>query len=112
MGTNYYAIKNKISLRPSSVHIGKSSLGHKFLFRGYSGEELGIDYEQLNISSVGDWKKYLYDNELVILDEYDEIISHKDFFDMVERMQLNENEDDFKYNGNVNGYRFDFREFS
>lgn len=112
MGTNYYAIKNKISLRPSSVHIGKSSLGHKFLFRGYSGEELGIDYEKLNISSVEDWKKYLYDNELVILDEYDEIISNKDFFNMVERMQLNENEDDFKYNGNVNGYRFDFREFS
>lgn len=112
MGTNYYAIKNKISLRPSSVHIGKSSLGHKFLFRGYSGEELGIDYEKLNISSVEDWKKYLYDNELVILDEYDELISYDDFFDMVERMQLEENDEDFKYNGNVNGYRFDFREFS
>lgn len=33
-------------------------------------------------------------------------------FDMIERMQLNENEDDFKYNGNIDGYRFDFKQFS
>lgn len=113
MSTNYYAIKNKVSLYPSAIHIGKSSLGHKFLFRGYlSGDEEGLDSEKLNIASIEDWKKYLDNKELVILDEYDRLISYEEFFDMIERMQLNENEDDFKYNGNIDGYRFEFREFS
>jgi len=112
MSTNYYAIKNKISLRPSAVYIGKSSLGHKFLFRGYLGDDEDFNNEKLNIASIRDWKKYLDNNELVILDEYDRLISYEEFFDMVERMQLNECEDDFKYNGNIDGYRFDFREFS
>lgn len=112
MSTNYYAMKNKVSLYPPAIHIGKSSLGHKFLFRGYSGDVEGLNNEKLNIASVEDWKKYLDNNELVILDEYDDLISYKEFFDMIENMQLNESEDDFKYNGNIDGYRFDFREFS
>ncbi len=112
MSTNYYVMKNKVSLYPPAIHIGKSSLGHKFLFRGYLGDAEGLDNEKLNISSIEDWKKYLDNNKLVILDEYDELISYEDFFNMVERFQLEENEDDFKYNGNVEGYRFLFREFS
>lgn len=112
MSTNYYAMKNKVSLYPTAIHIGKSSLGHKFLFRGYSGEEEGLNNEKLNIASIEDWKKYLDNNELVILDQYDDLISYKEFFDMIERMQLNDAEDDFKYNGNIDGYRFNFREFS
>lgn len=112
MSTNYYVMKNKVSLYQRAIHIGKSSLGHKFLFRGYSGEEEGFDNDYLNISSIDDWKDYIKNNELLIFNEYDELISYDDFFDMVERFQLEGNEDDFKYNGNVNGYRFDFREFS
>ena len=112
MGTNYYVIKKKISLRPSVIHIGKSSAGHKFLFRGYLDSEEGFNDEKLNIASIEDWKKYLDNNELIILDEYDCPISYEEFFDMVKEKQTEENKDDFKYNGNIDGYRFSFREFS
>ena len=113
MGTNYYVIKRKPSLYPSAIHIGKSSYGWKFLFRGYlAGDEEGLNDEKLNIASIEDWKKYLDNEELIILDEYDCPISYEEFFAMVERKQAEENEDNFKYNGNIDGYRFSFREFS
>ena len=112
MGTNYYVIKRKPSLHPSAIHIGKSSAGWKFLFRGYLDSEEGFNDEKLNIVSVEDWEKYLDNNELIILDEYDCPISYEEFFAMVERKQTEENEDNFKYNGNVNGYRFSFEVFS
>lgn len=111
MGTNYYAIKNKISLYPQSIHIGKSSAGWKFLFRGYFKGENYI-FENLEIKSIDDWKTFLKNYDYIILDEYDKIISYDDFFKMVEKLQSNNNIDDFRYNGNINGYRFNFREFS
>ena len=54
-----------------------------------------------------DFKNY------VIIDEYDEVISYNDFIEMVERKQeqFKDNPDNFTYNRNVNGYRFDDREF-
>ena len=109
MGTNYYAVKNKISLYPQSIHIGKVSAGWKFLFRGYFKDYI---LENKEISSIDDWKSFLKNNDYIILNEYDEIISYDEFFKMVEKFQSNNNDDDFKYNGNINGYRFSFREFS
>lgn len=107
MGTNYYAIKKKPSLYSSIIHIGKSSFGWKFLFRGYLDE----GEECLNIKSLNDWKKYLDNDELIILNEYDQEISYNDFFDMIEKKQLENNIDDFTYSVNVGGYRFNFRDF-
>ena len=104
MGTNYYAVKKKPSLANEPLHIGKSSAGWKFSFQGYQDE--------LNIKSIEDWKDFLKNNDVVILNEYDEEVSYDDFFELVEKKQEENNPDDFKYSVNVNGYRFTFSDFS
>lgn len=48
-------------------------------------------------------------NEIVILNEYDEEVSVKDFLDLVEKKQK---EKDGEYSKNVNGYRFTDRDFN
>ena len=48
-------------------------------------------------------------NEIVILNEYDEEVSVKDFLDLVEEKQKEKHD---KYSKNVNGYRFTDRDFS
>jgi len=111
MGTNYYAVKKKPSLYNGALHIGKSSAGWKFLFRGYQDEELNYGADRLNINSIEDWKKYLKENNVVILDEYDREISYDDFFKLVEEKQKEENKDNFCDCCNVNGYRFTFHDF-
>jgi hypothetical protein len=111
MGTNYYAIKRKLSLHNYPIHIGKSSAGWKFLFRGYLINEDDQD-DFVNIKSIKDWKEFLDNKELVILDEYDNLVSYEEFFDMIEKKQLEENKDNFKYAVNVDGYRFLFKDFS
>lgn len=103
MGTNYYAVMKKPSLYKKNIHIGKSSAGWKFNFRGYQDE--------LNIKSLEDWKEFLKNKDLVILNEYDDEISYNDFFELVEYKQKENNPDNFKHNVNVNGYRFTFNEF-
>lgn len=102
MGTNYYTIPRKRSICQEVKHIGKSSYGWKFLFRGY---------EEENIRNVEDWKKYIKENDLLILDEYDDEISFEDFFKLVEEKQKENNKDDFKYSLNVEGYRFTYNNF-
>jgi hypothetical protein len=113
MGTNYYAIQNKVSLHNRVIHIGKSSAGWKFLFQGYQhyGNPDGYMYDDLNINSVDDWKKFLDTDEYVILDEYDKQISYDDFFKLVEEKQSEENPDNFSDCANINGYRFSYRDF-
>jgi len=113
MGTNYYAVKKKPSLNREIIHIGKSSAGWKFLFRGYQKES---DYtsvrNDLNINSIEDWGEFLSNDEYVILDEYDDEISYEDFFALVEDKQLIENPDNFSNCANISGYRFAFKDFS
>lgn len=103
MGTNYYTVQKKPSLRSEIKHIGKSSAGWKFNFQGYESD---------NIKSVEDWKNYIKANDLVIINEYDEKVSFEDFFKLVEEKQKENNAEDFKYSVNVNGYRFSFSDFS
>lgn len=111
MGTNYYAVKKKPSLYNLAIHIGKSSAGWKFLFRGYQDEKFNYGIYRLNINSIEDWKKYLKENNVVILNEYDEEISYDNFFKLVEEKQKEENKDNFCNCCNVNGYRFTFHDF-
>ena len=113
MGTNYYAVRNKPTIRPP-IHIGKSSIGWKFNFQSQNDpyEEPPIiwnTYEQ-----VYEWlHKYTVEsNEYVIMDEYDEIISFGDFIKLVEWKQKENNKDDFTYARNVNGFRFTDKDFS
>ena len=110
MGTNYYAVKKKPTIA-SPLHIGKSSMGWKFGFHEVNKYTCEYDYD-LEIHTFEQWKEYLENNkEIVILDEYDREISVKDFFELVEEKQKNENPDNFTYSKNVNGYRFNSGDF-
>ena len=113
MGRNFYCIKKQPSLYNKAIHIGKSSAGWKFNFRGYQREPIGeFTTETISINSVDDWKEYLKNDDLVILDEYDKIITYDEFFELVEEKQKSDNPDNFKYSANINGYRFTFTDFS
>lgn len=125
MGTNYYAEINKCECckRCDKIHIGKSSMGWAFTFRGYKnpygyietdeGKDVPVP-DDFCISSWKDWKEYLKNTE--IIDEYGRNISYDEFVDLVEhykspdyvredgRKNLNHNEEILKdpsYSGNV-----------
>ena len=68
-------------------------------------------YDDLNINSLEDWKEFLKNDEYIILNEYDEEVSYKDFFDIVDEKQSEDNPDNFKDCANINGYRFSYRDF-
>lgn len=113
MGTNYYAVRT----RPTTdypIHIGKSSIGWKFLFQAQheNWNEPPVVWDTFD--QVYEWLyKYTVESgSYVIIDEYDEVISFEDFIEMVEDKQSVENPDNFTYNNNVNGYRFADGEFS
>ena len=113
MGTNYYAVKNKPTVS-SSIHIGKSSAGWKFCFHRVDKWENYINDEPLN--TFPQWKKFLEEQtasgNIVIMDEYDRVVSLDDFLKMVEIKQKENNPDDFTYADNIDGYRFESVEFS
>ena len=109
MGTNYYAVRNRPSLE-EPIHIGKSSIGWKFLFQSQNDTWRDIPVVWNSYNEVKNWlKKYTVDSDTyVIMNEYDEIISFDDFFALVDRKQREENNpDDFKYSENIEGYRFE-----
>jgi hypothetical protein len=78
MGTNYYVRTNHCEHcnRHETQHIGKSSWGWAFSFRGYRYDGL---------CSWQDWKTYLKDK--VIIDEYDEIKPYDEFVNMIETVK-------------------------
>lgn len=76
MGTNYYVATNHCeccSRYDKEYHIGKSSMGWAFSFRGYRPERL-VSWKQ--------WKEFLKDK--VIMDEYGERMTYDSFVDMIE----------------------------
>ena len=110
MGTNYYLVKNKPST-DSGLHIGKSSLGWRFLFH-----KPPIWETDKPLNTFEQWRDYLKETtesgNYVILNEYDEIVSLDDFLKMVANKQNENKPDMFEYCENVNGYRFSSGEFS
>lgn len=116
MGTNYYAVKSRPTTS-APIHIGKSSAGWLFCFHAVNDSWSDPPVVWNTYEQVRDWlHKYTVENSLyVILNEYDEEISFDEFFAMVESKQNDEhcknNEDNFTYCRNVNGYRFDDRKF-
>jgi hypothetical protein len=74
MGTNYF-LQGKACDSCGHVeikkHIGKSSLGWEFHFRGY---------RELSIVSIEDWENECADERKVIVDEYGEKIEKVEFF--------------------------------
>lgn len=110
MGTNYYAVKKKPSVY-GVLHIGKSSAGWKFLFQEVN--KFNSFDEELEIHTFEQWKDFLLNNkDIVILNEYDEEVSVYKFLDLVKEKQQEDNEENFRYCKNVNGYRFTDGEFS
>ena len=107
MGTNYYAVRT----RPTTdepIHIGKTSIGWKFLFQAMDEKYNEPPVVWNTYDQVYEWlyKHTVESNDYVIIDEYDETISFDDFIKLVEEKQNESNKDDFTYARNVNGYRF------
>lgn len=111
MGTNYYVVSKEPTTR-TPIHIGKSSMGWKFLFHRVSNWENYINDKPLNTAKQ--WYTFLRENEkrMYVLNEYDEIIDVEWFIDMVEKKQSIQNDGNFKYADNIDGYRFTDGEFS
>ena len=81
MGTNYYAITNECAAcgRHDVIHLGKSSAGWQFTFQ-YNGGRL--------YKNVREMKRWL--SGKVIHDEYGQLVTHADFWKMVENKQKHE----------------------
>ena len=109
MGTNYYTKNEKCPTcgnEPEGLHLGKSSIGWKFIFQ-YNG---GTYYE-----TVEGMKSWLKDKKIV--DEYGAEVSYEDFWKMVDTKQKPEfkshaEEHPSQYDFVLAGYSFTDREFS
>ncbi len=103
MGTNYYIKTKKCPTcghKPEGLHIGKSSAGWKFLFQLYR------DF----YSNIETLKKFLKGKQ--IENEYDEPISKKQFWKMVEYKQKITDPVSEQDIMKIDGYSFYDREFS
>jgi hypothetical protein len=78
MGTNYYLSSppcEKCKRMDEKKHIGKSSMGWQFHFRGYRDED---------IVCIQNWRDILANDDKVIVNECNEIIEKQEFWDLIE----------------------------
>lgn len=112
MGTNYYVVSTKPTVC-HPIHIGKSSAGCKFLFHRVDVWDNYFSNDPLN--TFLQWKKFLEEQtangNIVIMNEYDDVVSLNEFLALVERKQKENIPDDFTYSNNIDGYRFVDGEF-
>ena len=68
MGTNHYVRYNICDKcgRYDELHVGKSSMGHKYSFQAHDIEEWNI-----HIKSLQDWDKFIKERNARFFDEYD-----------------------------------------
>ena len=88
MGTNYYALTDVCPhcLRGSAkIHIGKSSVGWRFLFRAY--KEFDWDDPGVRWRSREELRQWMIDREVSIENEYGEPMRTEDFFEFTEDKQ-------------------------
>lgn len=106
MGTNYYAVRNKLTVSEDAyIHIGKSSAGWKFLFHNCKYFHTFPEVEKF-------LKENVETGKYVILDEYNKKHSVNDFLKVVAEHQKTKNKEDFTYGvKNIDGYRFCEGEF-
>lgn len=105
MGTNYYAVKKKPRIVKvyDEIHLGKASVGWKFSFQRQP--EYYNNYEE--------FEDFILNNkDFIVKDEYGNVIKPKDLLELIKQKQKEKNPEDFKYDQNVNGYRFTDEEFS
>lgn len=104
MGTNYYAVKKKPRIVKiyDEIHLGKSSVGWKFVFQ-----------EQEQYHNFEEFKDFiLNNNEWIIKNEYGEEVSPNELLELIKTKQKENNPDDFTWAKNVGGYRFSDKDFS
>lgn len=118
MGTNYYAVRNRPTTR-EPIHIGKASMGWLFHFQIQEDSWGEPPIYWHTYKQVKDWlhEHVVEKKDFVILNEYDEILSYDDFFEIVEWHQKDEkcrsNPHNFDYDVyNIDGYRFSRGDFS
>jgi hypothetical protein len=103
MGTNYYVRYNicKKCNRYDELHLGKSSIGWVFGFRGHE-----------NIESFREWEKFIKDNNCLIYDEYGRKHHWNDFLKLVDRKSGGSKHTLDKYHReDIDGYSFTDIEF-
>ena len=114
MGTNYYVVPNIPSIA-EPIHIGKSSMGLMFLFQDVCEPYRDVPVIWHSYEEVKNWlQRYTVDTDkYVILDEYDRVVSLDELINRIQEKQISckNNPDNFTFCRNVNGYRFDDREF-
>lgn len=82
MGTNYYLKKEKNrKVNEPDLHIGNSSIGWEFNWQGHEAEEY---YNTPKLMSKEEWMEYIFLNEQLLYNEYDEKVSFKDFAELIE----------------------------
>jgi len=123
MGMNYY-LQRKISDEQEKVledagatlpklHIGKSSWGWRFLFRGYcfDYETEAVLHEPQAVMSFDDWNGLFSDGRYLIIDEGGDLCYHYSFREMI---HLKESEKRHTYctHYDSNGNEFLTSEFS
>lgn len=117
MGMNYYAVKNRPTIR-EPIHIGKSSMGWLFCFQDQNDKYADVPIEWHTYNQVKNWLKehVIEKQDYVIMNEDDEIISFEDLFKKIDEKQKDEkclsNPDNFNHCKNVDGYRFSDNDFS
>ena len=116
MGTNYYVVPNRPSIR-EPVHIGKSSAGWLFAFQSQNDTWYDPPIVWNTYDQVKEWlyKHTVENRDFVIMNEYDDVVPYDIFIKIVEDKQSDphckDNPENFRYSRNVNGYRFDDSEF-
>ena len=112
MGTNYYAVKKEPTVC-HPIHIGRASAGWRFLFHIVDAWDNYISNEPLN--TFPNWKKFLEEQtangNIVIMNEYDEIVELNYLLELIESKQSEDNPDNFTWSDNIDGYRFTDGEF-
>lgn len=91
MGTNYYLRKNICACcdRYDKLHIGKSSSGWSFSFRGYRKQYDDDDIEE--IKSFSDWKEQFKVEGVKIFNEYGDEVTLQYLFELIESKRGGQN---------------------
>lgn len=105
MSTNYNVVPREPKFDPEILHLGKSCFKRPFLFQGYEFKgRKGLD-------SYAKWLGYIVENDLVIVNEYDEVISLEDFITLVKESSSQKPWEDDGKTQLIDGYYFAFDEF-
>jgi hypothetical protein len=93
MGTNYYVrpqittdeqvVLEKFGYDKPYLHLGKCSYGWCFCFQGLVDE--WFMGEKITLRSWSDWREFIIDNNLLIEDEYNELLSISELEDLIDR---------------------------